>query len=70
MGNFDYVDVIAKQIIDLINENRSGIWNIGTKFKSVFDLAIQTNPRVHYFYSNKLPIIEMDLTKFNNRKKQ
>lgn len=66
-GNFDYVDVLAKQMIDLINENRTGIWNIGTEFKSAFDLAVQTRPNVHYFYSNKLPVIEMDLTKFNNR---
>jgi dTDP-4-dehydrorhamnose reductase len=70
MGNFDYVDVIAKQIIDLINENRTGIWNIGTEFKSVYELAIQTRQVVDFSYSSQLPIIEMDLTKFNNRFKQ
>lgn len=69
MGNFDYVDVLAKQMIDLINENRTGVWNIGTEFKSVYELAIQTRPQVDFHYTNKLPIIEMDLSKFNNRNK-
>ena len=66
-GNFDYVDVIAKQIIDLTKENRKGVWNIGTKFKSVFELASQTVEHISSCYSDKLPIIEMDLSKFNNR---
>jgi len=66
-GNFDYVDVIAEQIIDLINENRQGVWNIGTKFKSVYELAKQTVPEIGDWYSDKLPTIEMDLSKFNNR---
>lgn len=65
--NFEYVDVIAKQMIDLINENRTGIWNIGTEFKSAFDLAIRTKPSVSYYYNELLPIIEMDLSKFNTR---
>ena len=69
MGNFDYVDVIAKQMIDLINDGKTGIWNIGTEFKSVYELAIQTRPQVNFHYTNQLPIIEMDLTKFNNRNK-
>lgn len=66
-GNFDYPDVIAGQIIDLIKEKKWGVWNIGTKFKSVFELAKQTRPDIGDWYSNKLPTIEMDLTKFNNR---
>ena len=68
-GNFDYVDVIAKQMIDLINENRRGIWNIGTGYKSIVDLAKQTKPDVGEWYSDKLPSINMDLNKFNNRNK-
>jgi dTDP-4-dehydrorhamnose reductase len=67
-GNFDYVDVIAKQMIELINENREGIWNIGTEYKSITQLAKQTVPDIPEWYSDKLPSIEMDLTKFNNRK--
>jgi len=68
-GNFDYVDVIAGQIIELINEDQSGIWNIGTAFKSVFDLAKQTKPDIGMWHNNTLPTIEMDLSKFNNRNK-
>jgi dTDP-4-dehydrorhamnose reductase len=67
MGNFDYVDVLAKQMISLIVEERTGVWNIGTEFKSIYELAIQTRQVVDFSYSNQLPIIEMDLTKFNNR---
>ena len=67
-GSFDYVDVIAAQIIKLINEDRTGIWNIGTEYKSVYDLAKQTKPDIGQWHSPKLPTIEMDLSKFNNRK--
>ena len=67
-GNFDYVDVLAKQIIDLVNEERSGIWNIGTEFKTVYTLAQQTKPEIIGELNYKLPIIEMDLSKFNSRK--
>ena len=68
-GNFDYVDVIAGQIIGLINEDRDGIWNIGTEFKSVYDLAKQTKPDISVWHNNTLPTIEMDLSKFNNKNK-
>lgn len=67
-GNFDYVDVIAGQMIDLINEERQGVWNIGTEYKSVIQLAKQTVPNVQEWYSDVLPTIKMDLSKFNNRK--
>lgn len=67
-GNFDYVDVIAKQIIELVNENQNGVWNIGTEYKSIYDLAKQTVPDIDCWCDNKLPIIQMNLTKFNNRK--
>jgi dTDP-4-dehydrorhamnose reductase len=67
-GNFDYVDVIAKQMIDLRNEERTGVWNIGTEYKSVVALAKQTRPDIGEWYNNQLPSIQMDLTKFNNRK--
>lgn len=69
-GNFDYVDVIARQIIDLINEDQTGVWNIGTEFKSIYDLAVKTKPEVEQSNNHQLPTIEMDLTKFNNRNEQ
>ena len=46
VGNFDYVDVISSLIIKLINNNARGIYNVGTDLKTVFDLAIKTNPNV------------------------
>jgi len=69
-GNFDYVDVIAGQMIELIKENRTGVWNIGTEYKSIFDLAYQTKSDVGEAQSFKLPTIMMSLFKFKNRKKK
>lgn len=43
IGNFDYVDVIASLIIQLINKNVVGVINIGTELKSMYTLALQTN---------------------------
>jgi dTDP-4-dehydrorhamnose reductase len=45
-GNFDYTPTITKLIIQLINHNATGIFNVGTKDKTVYELAIQTNPNV------------------------
>ena len=67
-GTFDYVDTIAEQIIELIKEGRTGVWNIGTPSKTMVELAKQTKPNVGEWYSDKLPSIELDLTKFQNRK--
>jgi RmlD substrate binding domain len=46
VGNFDYVDVISKLIIDLINKNSNGIFNVGTELKTIYELALKTNPNV------------------------
>lgn len=43
IGNFDYVDVISKDIIYLIENNAVGIYNIGTERKSMIELAKKTN---------------------------
>ena len=45
-GNFDYVDVIASLIINLVMSNNFGIFNVGTEFKSMFDLAKKTNENI------------------------
>tara|TARA_R110001599_G_scaffold42486_3_gene127863 strand:+ start:1782 stop:2465 length:684 start_codon:yes stop_codon:yes gene_type:complete len=42
IGNFDYVDKIASLIIDLIKTGASGLYNVGTETKSMFELAIET----------------------------
>ncbi len=41
-GNFDYVNVIAEKIIALVNADATGLYNIGTEYKSVYDLARKT----------------------------
>ena len=46
IGNFDYVDIISKLIIDSINNNFTGVYNIGTDLKTIHELAIQTNKNV------------------------
>lgn len=46
VGNFDYVDVIAQMISELIQSNASGTFNVGTQLKSMFTLAQQTNKEV------------------------
>ena len=43
IGNFDYVNVIANLITNLINSEASGIFNVGTEIKSVYNLALKTN---------------------------
>jgi dTDP-4-dehydrorhamnose reductase len=69
-GNFDYVDIIASIIIKLINKNHKGIFNIGTKHKTMFSLAKETKkdvlcvfrpyyvPRDTTMNLNKLNLIE------------
>tara|TARA_B100001093_G_scaffold498728_1_gene547168 strand:+ start:1042 stop:1752 length:711 start_codon:yes stop_codon:yes gene_type:complete len=45
-GNFDYVDVIGSKILNLINTNQQGIFNVGTELKTMYDLALKTNKKV------------------------
>ena len=71
-GNFDYVDVVAGQMVELINEDRSGVWNIGTKLKTITELAQQTNPDIEEITAvsgSKMPTwLSMNLSKFLHRK--
>lgn len=46
IGNFDYVDVIASKIVELIKSGKDGVFNVGTETKTIFDLAKQTKPDV------------------------
>ena len=66
-GNFDYTDVIASLIVELININATGIINVGTKLKDIYTLAIQTRPDVapsHEYLNPEMPTdISMDLSK-------
>lgn len=69
-GNFDYVEKIAELIIALIKRDASGIFNIGTELKSMYDLIKDEHPNV-----KPVPIpddidiphvIDMNLSKMNN----
>lgn len=46
VGNFDYVDVISKLIIDLIGRDSKGVYNVGTAKKTMLTLAKQTNEEI------------------------
>ena len=68
-GSFDYVDVIANQIKILIERECNGIYNIGTKSKSLFMLAQQTVDDVLAGISpiNMPTALEMKLEKLNKK---
>lgn len=67
-GNFDYPDVIAEIVIKMIQAGATGLYNIGTPTKSMYELAIRTNPKVigvpapQHFPKD----VTMDLTKMQN----
>lgn len=66
IGNFDYVDVISTLIIQLIEKEAEGIFNVGTKKKSMLELADRTRKDVFLGSSNnpKMPTnISMDISK-------
>ena len=46
VGNFDYVDKVANIIKDLIDGEANGVYNVGTKLKTMYDLAKETNKSV------------------------
>jgi dTDP-4-dehydrorhamnose reductase len=68
-GNFDYVDVIAKIIIKLVEGDAHGIFNVGTETKTMFDLAKQTRPDIQESHRGSLELprdITMNLEKLDD----
>jgi dTDP-4-dehydrorhamnose reductase len=66
-GNFDYTDKITSIIVKMVKNNISGLYNVGTEAKSMYDLAKQTNPDVLPTSQlvNHIPkCVLMDLKKF------
>ena len=64
VGNFDYVDVIAELIIELVKENESGIYNVGTELKNMYELANKTRKIVGIFKPEQVPDdVSMDIKK-------
>ena len=67
VGNFDYVDTIATLIIDCVNKDLSGVYNVGTDVKTMFDLANETNVVESSFTPSHIPNnLSMDLTKLKS----
>jgi dTDP-4-dehydrorhamnose reductase len=69
VGNFDYVNRIGDLIIELVKLNASGIYNVGTERKSMYELALQTNDKViatmDLFDPTTPTDLSMNLTKLN-----
>jgi dTDP-4-dehydrorhamnose reductase len=42
VGNFDYVDKISAIIVQMINKGLSGVYNVGTEIKTMYELASET----------------------------
>ena len=69
IGNFDYVDIIGKHIIKLVVHSVTGIINVGTEPKSIYDLALKTEPKVEPTLKNSSLIPEntsMNLNRLKN----
>jgi dTDP-4-dehydrorhamnose reductase len=67
IGNFDYVDRLAQIMIELIENNVYGLYNVGTELKTMLDLAKQTKPNVGISierFNETMPgDVSLDLTK-------
>lgn len=67
-GNFDYVNIIADYYIKLIKNDAKGLFNVGTEFKSMYHLALKTNPDVIPTYNDDIRVpsnVNMKITKLN-----
>tara|TARA_A100001011_G_C14313493_1_gene846782 strand:+ start:2182 stop:2865 length:684 start_codon:yes stop_codon:yes gene_type:complete len=66
-GNFDFVDVIGNMMIKLIEKNISGVYNLGTDTKTLYDLFLQTNkdiePTFKFTYESTPSNVTMNLGK-------
>ena len=66
IGNFDYVNVISGLIINMVNKNLSGVYNVGTETKTMYELAIQTKNVERTFTPTHVPKNQsMNITKLN-----
>jgi dTDP-4-dehydrorhamnose reductase len=67
IGNSDYVDVMSDLIIKLVQNDNKGIFNVGTKKKSIYDLASKTcDVKASYRPLNTPKNTTMNLNKLNN----
>jgi len=57
IGNFDYTDTITTLIVKCVENDISGVYNLGTEPKTMYELATKTNEDVTSSkdFNNKLP---------------
>lgn len=71
IGNFDYADKISDILISLIENDVTGVYNIGTELKSIYDLAKYTKADVtpiNKKFNALMPTdVSMNVTKLNNK---
>jgi dTDP-4-dehydrorhamnose reductase len=66
LTNADYTPVIASLVIELIDGGASGIYNVGTDTKSIYELASRTKEVVKTISPPHIPKnVTMDLTRLN-----
>lgn len=68
VGNFDYIDIISSLMIDMINKDLSGVYNLGTESKSIYQLALKTKSDIKPIFSpdNVPKNTSMNVTKLND----
>ncbi len=62
VGNFDYVDVIGGIIVKLINKGATGVYNVGTENKTMYQLARRTKEDVELIWGKMHPSTPEDTT--------
>lgn len=66
VGNFDYVNVIANLIITMVKNDLSGLYNVGTETKTMYELANRTTKVKKIFAPSHVPKNQsMNINKMN-----
>jgi dTDP-4-dehydrorhamnose reductase len=67
VGNFDYVNIISDLIIKLVNSGVSGLYNVGTETKTMYEMASKTKSVSKTFTPEHVPKNQsMDISKYKN----
>ena len=65
VGNFDYVDVITGLIVELIEGGASGVYNVGTKLKTMLEHARETVPDIELNTDSSPVDVSMNISKLD-----
>jgi dTDP-4-dehydrorhamnose reductase len=67
VGNFDYVNIISDLIVKLVNSGVSGLYNVGTETKTMYEMASKTKSVSKTFTPKHVPKNQsMDISKMKN----